>query len=113
MPNKEVQKVQKRGRQGEGGGNKPGSNGGGGRKPSIEKIKSQARKQAWDAFKVELAKSAWNEMQTLVHDPDPRVRLDAIKTVWAYAYGKPKESVNHDVQASLSLTDLFNASRSI
>lgn len=104
--NKEVKKVKKDGslsHQGEGGGNYTGTQG---RKPSIQKIKDTARQRGWDIFRVELAKSAWSSMDELIHDPDPHVRLGAIKLAWAYAYGKPKDSIDHTIITELSLSDL-------
>lgn len=73
----------------------PGSNNGGGRRASIEKIKDEVRKENWNTYVVDLAEKLWPGLERLAEDPDAKIRLRTIEMVFAYAYGRPKESVDH------------------
>lgn len=72
------------------GGARPGC----GAKPSIEKLKDEARKLGWDQFKVEMAELGWDEVPGLLKDSNPSIRLETLKLMFAYAYGKPKDSLD-------------------
>ncbi len=76
-------------------GSTKGSNNGGGRKASIEKIRDEIRKQTIAEFWVNLAETeAIPRLTQMLDSPFGDVAWKAIKEVMDRAYGKPKESVD-------------------
>lgn len=71
-----------------------GKRSGSGRKASVEKVVDRTKKEAWNEYVVKLAATLWPKLENLTEERDPKVRLKTIELVFAYAYGKPKESVD-------------------
>ena len=91
-------------------GSEPGTNRGGGRKPSIDLLRDKVRKEITAQFWVELAeKHAEPFIKTVFGDDSVPwdVRLRTWQEVLNRAYGKPKERVENR-QVDKDGNDLFN-----
>jgi len=77
-------------------GAKPGTNNGGGRKPSAEKLKEEAYEIMKAEFWVRLAQEkALPRLVKILENPDDSVAFKAAKEILDRSLGKPKESIDH------------------
>lgn len=75
-------------------GSKPGENNGGGRKPSIEKLKAEVIDIAMAEFWIKLAREkAIPKLQALLECGKSETEMKAAKEILDRALGRPKESM--------------------
>lgn len=79
---------------------KPGENRGGGWKTPMEKVRAQAKEEAFEIMKAEFwvrlaQEKALPRLVKILENPDDSVAFKAAKEILDRSLGKPKESIDH------------------